>query len=234
MFRFALASTVVSAGALTQDDHPHLAQAWQALSSGNGLPDTVGLESYIYEDGCKKSDTCMKAHVFDYGADNCIKFEVDAGFHSKYSGTYYVKCDGVNCCKDQQYPDVKQWDIGLGKRSTITHMEATDLDDLDGHVAGADTWREDIKVFGANISYTYYVTQSGDDIISHAIDYTAPGTSPGRILYGNFTVKHADELDAFREVFRAPDECLKNNVLTCPPDLTQKWGRKSMPRPVVV
>jgi hypothetical protein len=232
MFRFALA--IASAEALTQDDHPHLAQAWQALSSGNGLPDTVGLESYIYEEGCKKSDTCMKAHVFDYGADTCIKYEVDAGFHSKYSGSFYVNCDGVNCCKDQQYPDPKKWDIGQNKRSAIVHMEASDVDDLDGHVAGADTWREDIKVFGANISYTYYITQSGDDVISHAIDYSAPGSSPGRILYGNFTVKHADELEAFREVFHAPDACLKNNVLTCPQTLTQKWGRKSMPEPVVV
>merc|ERR1712139_317414 len=111
--------------------------------------------------------------------------------------------------------------------------EATDLDDLDGHVAGADTWEEDIKVFSATVKYTYYVTQSGDDIISHAIDYSAPGTSPGRILYGNFTVKHADELDAFREVFKAPAECLKNNVLHCNDDHVKKWDR-SMPTPVAV
>merc|ERR1711998_296609 len=44
----------------TQDDHPHLAQAWQALSSGDGLPDTVGFESYIYEDNCGRfyTETC--------------------------------------------------------------------------------------------------------------------------------------------------------------------------------
>merc|ERR1712224_35199 len=146
---------------------------------------------------------------------------------SKYTGTYYVKCDAVDCCKDdspdEDYPDVKKWDIGQAKKSAITHMEATDLDDLDGHVAGADTWLEDISAFKAHVKYTYYITQKGDDVISHAIDYSAPGTAPGRILYGNFTVKHADELDAFREVFHAPEACLKNNVLTCPPDLVAKW-----------
>jgi hypothetical protein len=233
MFRFALASTLV--GAVRSDDHPHLAQAWQALSSGDGLPNTVGLESYIFEEGCEKSDTCMRAHVFDYGADNCIKYEVDAGFHSKYSGTFYVKCDSVNCCRDQDWPNVKQWDIGQAKKSTITHKDPTDLDDLDGHVAGADTWEEDIKAFGKEIGvkYTYYVSQSGDDIISHAIDYVAPGAAPGRILYGNFTVKHADELDEFRKVFHAPSAC-QGNVLTCPPDFKQKWGRKSMSMPVAV
>merc|ERR1712007_131590 len=111
---------------------------------------------------------------------------------------YYVKCDSVDCCKDastQALPDVKKWDIGQGKKSAITHMDATDLDDLDGHVAGADTWLEDIGVLGAHVKYTYYITQSEiGDVISHAIDYEAPGAAPGRILYGNFTAKHADEL----------------------------------------
>jgi hypothetical protein len=226
---------------MTQDDHPHLAQAWQALSSGDGLPNTVGLESYIYED-CPKNhftEECMSGHVFDYGADNCIKYEVNMGLKSKYTGTYYVKCDAVDCCKDDSpdgdVPNVKKWDIGQSKKSAITHMEATDLDDLDGHVAGADTWLEDIKVLGAHVKYTYYVTQSENgDVISHAIDYVAPGASPGRILYGNFTVKHADELDAFREVFKAPEACLRPNTLSCGPDTVKKWGRKSMPATMMV
>jgi hypothetical protein len=235
MFRFALASTLATLVAGSHDDHPHLSQAWQALSSGDGLPDTVGLESYIYEDcpgkhgGNHFTETCMSGHVFDYGADNCIKYEVNMGVHSQYTGTYYVKCDSVNCCKNsaQDESEVKKWDSGQGKKSQITHMEATDLDDLDGHVAGADTWNEFINVLGAfSVNYTYYITQSGDDIISHAIDYSAPGAAPGRILYGNFTAKHADELDAFREVFKAPAECLKPNTLICSQDDTEKWDRK--------
>lgn len=206
------------------------------LSSGDGLPNEVGFESYIYEDcpgkhgGSLFTETCMSGHVFDYGADNCIKYEVNMGVHSKYSGTYYVKCDAVDCCKDastQALPDVKKWDIGQAKKSAITHMEATDLDDLDGHVAGADTWLEDISAFSAHVKYTYYITQSENgDVISHAIDYEAPGAAPGRILYGNFTVKHADDLDAFREVFKAPAACLKNNVLHCNDAHMAKWDRK--------
>jgi hypothetical protein len=232
MFRFALAITLASAEA-TQDDHPHLAQAWQALSSGDGLPDTVGLESYIFEEGCKKSETCMRGHVFDYGADNCIKYEVDMGLKSPYTGTYYVKCDAVDCCVGDDDANVKKWDIGQGKKSEITHMEATDLDDLDGHVTGADTWNEAIKILGASVTYTYYITQSGDDVISHAIDYVAPGAAPGRILYGNFTVKHAEELDAFREVFKAPAECLKPNTLRCDDNNVEKWERKFFRRHAV-
>merc|ERR1712137_129046 len=130
---------------------------------------------------------------------------------------YYVKCDAVDCCYDanDDDPSIKKWDIGQAKKSTITHMEATDLDDLDGHVAGADTWLEDISAFSAHVKYAYYITQSDNgDVISHAIDYEAPGAAPGRILYGNFTVKHAEELDAFREVFKAPAECLKPNTLS--------------------
>jgi len=249
MFRFALASTFVVAQSLgaKDDDHPHLSQAWQALSSGDGLPNQVGLESYIYEDcpgthGTHYTETCMSGHVFDYGADNCIKYEINMGLHSKYTGTYYVKCDAVNCCKDERIqgaPDVKKWDIGQGKKSEITQMEATDLDDLDGHVAGADTWLEDMKVLGAHVKYTYYITQSENGyVITHAIDYSAPTVAPGRILYGNFTAKHVDEIDAFREVFKAPDACLANNVLHCNNEHMEKWDRKlpgrSQPVPVAV
>jgi len=88
---------------------PHLSQAWVANSIGDGLPGQAGKESYIYE-GCKKtSDTCMNGHVFDYGANNCIKYEVDRGFDSKYSGTYYVSCDAVDCCKSGNgLPDLKK------------------------------------------------------------------------------------------------------------------------------
>jgi len=232
MFRFALATAFVAAQA--QDEHPHLAQAWQALSSGDGLPGQVGLESYIYEDcpgkhgGSLFTETCMSGHVFDYGADNCVKYEINMGVHSKYTGTYYVKCDAVDCCKDARTtsaPDIKQWDIGQGKKSAITQLEATDLDDLDGHVAGADTWLEDISALGAHVKYTYYITQNENgDVISHAIDYQAPSVSPGRILYGNFTVQH--DLDAFRELFKAPAACLKDNTLHCNSDLMEKWDNK--------
>merc|ERR1719327_322458 len=231
MFRFVLANTLATA-ALSQDDHPRLAQAWQALSSGDGLPNTVGLESYIFEEGCEggQSDDCMRGHVFDYGADNCIKYEVDAGFHSWNSGTFYVKCDAVNCCRDGMegnIPDVKKWDIGQSAKSEITHMDATDLDDLDGHQTGLDTWLEDISVLKAHVKYTYYISQNENgDVISHAIDYSAPGAPPGRILYGNFTVKHADELDAFREVFKAPAACLKDNTLHCDRENMEKWDRR--------
>merc|ERR1712100_238118 len=181
------------------------------------------------------TETCMSGHVFDYGADNCVKYEVIMGVHSKYTGTYYVKCDAVDCCKDariQGPPDVKQWDIGQAKKSTITHLDATDLDDLDCHVAGADTWLEDISAFKAHVKYTYYISQNDNgDVISHAIDYSAPGAPPGRILYGNFTVQH--DLEEFRKTFHVPSSCT-GNVMTCPPDLVAKWSRKSMPAPVVV
>merc|ERR1712046_208371 len=173
------------------------------------------------------------SHFFDYGADNCIKYEVDMGVHSKYTGTYYVKCQSVNCCKGGSHdrPNPKKWDIGQTKKSEITHLGANDIQDLDGAVAGADTWNEvfqPIPFSQLSVNYTYYIPQSGDDIISHRIDYSAPGSDvqSGQILYGNFIVKHADELDAFREVFQAPAECLKPNTLTCRQDDVEDWDRK--------
>eukprot|EP00937_MAST-01D_sp_MAST-1D-sp2_P006032 g6032.t1 len=233
MLRASLIAAVIAAAAA--QDHPHLAQAWQANSVGDGQQGMTGLESYIYE-GCghrpnpPTSDTCMHAHKYDYGAA-CVKYEVDAGFKSAYSGTFYVNCDSVDCCKTGQIPDLKMWDIGQAKKSTITHFGAIDIKDLDGPVPGADTWNEVFKLpfTPISINYTYYITKSGNDTISHRIDFSEPGDSHaqnGQILYGNFTVKHADELDAFRSTFHAPAACLKPNTLTCNNAQVKAWDRK--------
>merc|ERR1712216_260215 len=231
MFRFALATALATAEAST-DDHPHLSQAWQANSVGDGQAGTVGLESYIYEDCDRKyTETCMRGHVFDYGA-SCTKYEVDAGIHSKYTGTYYVNCQGPTCCKgsgDECRPDPKQWDIGQSAKSEITYFGTNDIEDLDGAVAGADTWNEHFKIpiVGIDVNYTYYITQSGDDVISHRIDFSELSSAQtGQILYGQIVAKHADELDAFRDVFKAPDACLKPNTLTCNAAHTEEWDRK--------
>ena len=236
MLRAALIAALVAACAA--QDHPHLSQAWQANSVGDGEPGATGLESYIFE-GCghspqpPTSETCMHAHKYDYGAA-CVKYEVDAGFKSPYTGTYYVNCDGVNCCKDgttQGAPSLKMWDIGQSKKSVISHLGANDIADLDGPVAGADTWNEVFKIpfTPVSINYTYYITQSGNDTISHRIDYSEPGDTHaqnGQILYGNFTAKHAEDLDAFREEFKAPPACLKPNTLTCNDKSMKKWNAK--------
>ena len=58
------ATYVASSGLVKQDptlDQPHLSQAWQALSSGDGLPDQIGLETYIYDEVGE-----WKAHKWDY------------------------------------------------------------------------------------------------------------------------------------------------------------------------
>ena len=232
MIRAAVITALVAIAAA--QDHPHLAQAWQANSVGDGLPGQTGLESYIYEDCKERSETCMHGHVFDYGADNCIKYEVDMGFKSPYSGTYYVACDSTACCKDettQGAPSVKGWDIGQSKMSHITHLGPNDIADLDGAVPGADTWNEIFKVpfTPISINYTYYITQRGNDTISHRIDFSEPGDTHaqnGQILYGNFTAKHAEDLDDFRNVFKAPAACLKNNVLKCNDQFIKKVNAK--------
>jgi len=83
---------------------PHLAQAWIAQSTGDGEPGAIGQERYLYEtcgEGGRgpQSDSCIHAHVFDYGADKCIKLEIDAGLKSPNSGKACTHCDG--CAKVQ-------------------------------------------------------------------------------------------------------------------------------------
>ena len=239
MMRTALVAALGVAAAAQAP--PHLSQAWQANSIGDGSPDFgTGLESYIYE-ACghphepPTSETCMHAHVWDYGANNCVKYEVDAGLDSLYTGTFYVACDAVDCCKggdagDEQ-PDIKRWDIGQGSKlpnDQITSLGQMDTKDLDGPVT-TDTWNEIFKLplTTVHINYTYYITTQGNDAITHRIDYSEPGDAKaqnGHILYGNFTVQH--DLDTFRNVFKAPAACLKPNTLTCASKKVKEWERK--------
>ena len=228
---FAALAAIASAQTPPQ---PHLAQAWQAESTGDGKKGATGLESYIYEDCKETSDTCMKGHIFNYGAATCIKFEVDRGVRSEYTGTFYVKCDAVNCCKsaDEEGPDVKKWDIGqAGKilKDKITYLGKLDTTELNGKPVTADAWNEifDLPFTKDKVNYTYFVTVSGNETISHRIEYSVPGlpkVPAGAILYGNFTVQH--DLDSFRDLFKAPADCLKRNTLKCPKHKVQEWERK--------
>merc|ERR1711990_812230 len=145
-----LSLVLIASGVSAQVDHPHLAQAWVAMSSGDGEQGMTGKESYLYEDCQPKgatSDTCVQAHIFDYGANTCIKYEVNRGFDSKYSGTYYVKCDAVDCCvKDKdQLPDLKKWDIGQAGpilQDKVVHLGNRSIQDLNNNTILADAWYE--------------------------------------------------------------------------------------------
>ena len=101
---FTLTLAALFAAGASAQAHPHLSQAWTALSTGDGMPGNpmpVGKEAYLYED-CPNgtSEDCIQAHIFNYGADNCIKWEINAG-NSPYTGTFYQKCYAVDCCKGE-------------------------------------------------------------------------------------------------------------------------------------
>ena len=162
---------------------PHLSQAWVAMSTGDGLPNEVGQESYLYE-GCKeRSDTCMNGHIFNYGEKNCIKYEIDQGYKSHLSGTFYVSCDGgLDCCMKEKsgpkkVPDVKKWDIGMAGKlfnDKITYLGKKDTTELNNKpVKGADAWLETFTIpfTGVKVNYTYYVTTNGTDVVTHRIDF---------------------------------------------------------------
>jgi hypothetical protein len=224
-------------------DQPHLAQAWTALSSGDGEPGETGVEHYIYERDVDKSVGALNGHIFDYG-EACKKIELDAGF--KYpskdfvSGTYYIKCDAVDCCYGGdgvgQPPDVKKWDINKPNPllSTVKYMGLKDTTELnDKPVKQAEHWQEVDKLpftKGLGVSYDHYITRNGADIISHRIDFAYPGqqNASNSILYGNFTVQH--NKTSFRNVFKIPPQCQKNNLLKCEDAMMEKWDRKYFKR----
>lgn len=223
-----------SSAAADPPSQPHLAQAWTAMSTGDGEPNQTGKESYIYCPSKKTSDDCIQAHVWDYGADTCQKFEVNRGYGSKWSGTYLVKCDAVNCCTEDdtqgELPDIKMWDIGMGK-SIITHDTVTyggnvQTQELYNKTVQADLWEEtfNLPFTKEKVTYNYYVSGQGSDIITHRIDYGVTNTTAGTILYGDFKVIH--NLTDFASVFEPPQECLKPNVLKCPSSHVKKVYKK--------
>jgi hypothetical protein len=230
----AIVALLVGTALATQaPDQPHLAQAWTAMSSGDGLPGETGVEHYIYERDQDKSVGALNGHVFDYGAA-CKKIELDAGFHypSKdlVSGTYYIKCDAVDCCYGGDGvgspPDVKKWDINKpGLLSKVKFMGMNDTTELNGNpVKQAEHWQEVDKLpftKGLGVTYDYYITRNNADVISHRIDFSYPGGAPGTILFGNFTVQH--NMTAFKDMFKVPPECQKNNLMKCDPGMMKKW-----------
>jgi len=224
---FAALATVLAAPVNDNQTPPHLSQAWIAQSKGDGLPGQIGKESYLYED-CphgKTSADCLHAHIFDYGAATCIKYEIDGGFDFAGTGSYYVACDGVDCCKDESTeakPDPKQWDISptsWWKSTTTKYLGKHDTTGLNNEtVTGADVWSQltAIPLTKIGVNYTYYITEQGNDTISHRIDFNVPGQTQGSILYGDFQPQH--DIAAFRKTFMPPPQCLKNNVLACGKD----------------
>merc|ERR1711965_102577 len=204
---------------------PHLAQAWTALSTGDGLPGKVGKESYLFEDCHHKggeSDDCKQAHIFDYGADVCQKFEIDAGYKSSATGSCYVKCDAVDCCYDDNNdpPDVKSWDIPQSswwKSTKVSYLGKHDTTALNETVKNADVWQSlsAIPFTKVGVNYTYYITKDGNDTISHRINFMVPGTSvkAGSIEYKDFKVQH--DIDTFRKTFVPPAVCLQKSTMSC-------------------
>ena len=182
----------------------------------------------------------MNGHVFNYGANTCIKYEVDRGFDSKFSGTYYVKCDAVDCCKSSGgIPDVKKWDIGEGGKmlhDKIQYLGKQDTTGLNNEpVKDADVWFEEFNLpfaKGVKANYTYFVTKNGTDVITHRIEYGVTQQTAGVILYGDFQVQH--NITNFRSVFEPPAECLKPNVLTCGETETKKWDEQYFAKNPVV
>jgi hypothetical protein len=239
--RAALVVPLLGAAQVQADpEQPHLAQAWTALSTGDGLPGETGIEHYIYTKvPYSKGNTGMNGHIWDYGAE-CKKIEVDVGFKPQlgpdfYSGQFYLNCDAVDCCYDNdappgQPPDVKKWDIntpGIAHTIQVQFKGYNDTTELnDNPVKQAEHWQEVDKLpftKGLGVSYDHFITRSGSDIISHRIDYTAPSTAPGSILYGNFTVVH--NLTAHQDLFKIPAVC-KKNIMSCDPGKVAKWEQK--------
>jgi len=227
---------LVSVAAAADPEQPHLAQAWQAMSSGDGLDGQIGKESYLY---LEKNDGDFQGHVWDYG-ESCKKYELNSHFSKEagrefLSGTWYVHCDSLDCCFDGEgsyppadIPDIKKWDISSQRRLSGVKVQFDGFKDTtelyDKVISGAEQWSEKHLLMSVNYSYHLHREDNGD-IISHRIDYEAPGTSPGSILYGNFTVQH--DVDSFKKAhFTLPAACQSSQVLSCGPGKVEQIERK--------
>lgn len=213
--------------AAQQPVQPHLAQAWTAMSSGNGLKDQIGKESYLIS-----ADNKFKAHKYEYPQAGCTKISLHdpTQLHHISGGerNYYLGCDAVNCC----YSDfsMKTWDIP--KSGLFTSVEFVGYEDTtelnDKPVKHAEHWKQRSMLPGkVGIGYEYFVHRANNsDVISHRIDYNVTGAKvpAGSILYGDFEVQH--DSDTFRQIFAPPAECLKPNLMQCPQQQVDAWEKQ--------
>jgi hypothetical protein len=198
-------------------ERPHLAQAWTAMSKGDGLPNQVGQESYVWDE-----DRKIRGHWYKY--DGCQKLSIK-DHAQKVNRNYYLKCDALDCC----YGDfsMKQWDIGMGKKSEVTFVGLEDTTELnDAPVSQAEHWHEEIPLpfTSYKIQYDHFVTRSDGDVISHRINFNATGgvVPPGEILYSDFQVQH--DIDAFiQSEFQIPAQCKRNNLIKCEDSKVSQW-----------
>jgi hypothetical protein len=213
-------------------EQPHLAQAWTALSKGDGLPNTIGQESYVWAEKNADRPHTIKAHWYKY--DDCQKLSLHDPnqLHHIQGGerNYYLKCDSLDCC----YSDfsMKQWDIGTpGPFTTTSFVAYEDTTELnDNPVSQAEHWHEENKLLMTpyKVTYDHFISRGNDtDIISHRINYGDTGnlTAPGEILYANFQVQH--DVDAFiQKEFQLPEQCNRNNLLKCGDGNVRQWEAK--------
>lgn len=166
----------------------------------------------------------MRAHLYDYGP-SCRKLTINQWLplEKRQERSYYMKCEALNCCyKDADI--MKKWDLHdthLLQPVKIKYMGMQNTTGLDNVTVLAERWHEDDTVaFGvAHVSYDYFITREGEDVITHRIDYGASKIEPGAILYADFQVQH--NLTEFEQVFQISDECQK--AMQCPDSLLAKW-----------
>lgn len=203
---------------------PHLAKAWTAASTGDGLPGATGQESYLYIDDPEYSQSGgLRAHLYDYGTQ-CRKLTVNQFKPTLIERSFYLNCKGINCCyKDNDI--MKKWDFHdshLLQPVKVSYKGMTNTTELGGAPVLAEHWHEEDNVaFGAaKVTYDYFITRKGEDVITHRIDFGASGVDPGSILYANFTVQH--NLTQFASTFDIPAEC--QQTIQCPDAHDAEWG----------
>jgi len=191
-------------------DQPHLSQAWQALSSGDGPLNEIGLETYIYDEV-----TDSKAFKWDYGK-KCIKILLQTPGMVKGAETYYLGCDAVDCCKGKMGGSGRIWDIGAygGRVQFDGYLDTTELNDVP--ITGAESWSEEISYHGSSVIYFYKIHREDSYAVdkavrTHRIDYGKTGTVT--ILYGNFT--QLKDIEAAKAIFKLPAICLQDDTLYC-------------------
>jgi len=227
MFRFVAAGIALAASA--DPEMPHLAQAWTAISKGDGLPGMAGNESYMWIDGHQFLPHIDSFHAHWFKYDGCQKLAMhDFHFNKVGDITYYLGCDALDCCYSDE-DNSKKWDIATGPISKVEFIGFEDTTELeDRPVLQAEHWHEadSLPLTPYKIDYHHFITRDGDDIISHRINIESKEGlfPPQEITYKDFQVQH--DTDAFmRSEFVVPDVCL-GNILRCDDNQMSAWNAK--------
>jgi len=208
-------SVLVAGAAAQTPQHPTLPTMWRAETVDP--PQGDGFESYnfVAKPSLDNPSTMWSNYT---GCQRLIWVGSNAVAYR-----YLLKCDAVNCCKEEQdgnqveyqIPNTKNGKVHYGGRKTITNF---------GEQVEADEWTWKAALIEEYVAYTNPCADCVNNVTLLQWGAKVLNTT-ATIQFKNYRGVAEADAAAFKSTFAVPAEC-QGNVLTCDDARSQGLLRK--------